>query len=57
MSKFKARLFVCIAFQVPVSNYLGRLEKSQFNAFDPKLQRKDGWLPLQMWRSSSKGAF
>ena len=46
-----------VSFQVPVSNYLGRLEKSQFDAFDSKLQRKDGWLPLQMWKCSLKVTF
>ncbi|KAF8195570.1 isoprenoid synthase domain-containing protein [Pholiota molesta] len=34
---------------VPVANYLRRLEKVGFNAFDPKLQRRDGLLAWQMW--------
>ncbi|KAF9483533.1 hypothetical protein BDN70DRAFT_827573 [Pholiota conissans] len=34
---------------VPVANYLHRLEKVNFNAFDPKLQRRDGLLAWQMW--------
>ncbi|KAF9533111.1 isoprenoid synthase domain-containing protein [Crepidotus variabilis] len=42
---------------VPVSNYLKRLEQSGFNAFDPKLQRRDGWLPLQMWRQNFRRTF
>ncbi|KAF8903159.1 Squalene/phytoene synthase, partial [Gymnopilus junonius] len=39
---------------VPVSNYLKRLEKANFDAFDPKLQARDGLLAWQMWRSFSK---
>ncbi|KAF9556745.1 hypothetical protein CPC08DRAFT_76458 [Agrocybe pediades] len=42
---------------VPVSNYLKRLEKSGFNAFDPKLQVRDGLLAWQMWRSFYKKQF
>ncbi|KDR82829.1 hypothetical protein GALMADRAFT_220830 [Galerina marginata CBS 339.88] len=36
---------------IPVSNYLKRLEKAGFDAFDPKLQARDGLLAWQMWTS------
>ncbi|KAF8158159.1 isoprenoid synthase domain-containing protein [Crassisporium funariophilum] len=36
---------------VPVSNYLKRLEKAGFDPFDPKLQRRDGLVALQIWKS------
>lgn len=39
--------FCCL--QVPVINYLSRLENAGFNAFDPKLERRDGFLAWQMW--------
>ena len=32
-----------------MSNYLKRLEKARFEAFDPTLQRRDGLLALQVW--------
>ncbi|TFK24970.1 hypothetical protein FA15DRAFT_618696 [Coprinopsis marcescibilis] len=36
---------------VPIANYLGRLEKTNFNAFEPKLQLRDWKLPWQLWKS------
>lgn len=42
------------SFQVPVSNYLRRLEKAGFDAFDPRLQRRDGLIAWQMWWASYK---
>ncbi|PPQ69609.1 hypothetical protein CVT24_001365 [Panaeolus cyanescens] len=42
---------------VPVSNYLKRLEHVGFNAFDPKLQVRDGWLPWYIWKSYYKKEF
>ncbi|KAF9046567.1 isoprenoid synthase domain-containing protein [Panaeolus papilionaceus] len=42
---------------VPVSNYLKRLEESEFNAFEPKLQVRDGWLPWYIWKSYYKKEF
>ncbi|KAF5382555.1 hypothetical protein D9615_002846 [Tricholomella constricta] len=39
---------------VPIGNFLGRLEKANFDAFTPGLQLKDWKLPWQMWRSYYK---
>jgi len=40
-----------------VSNYLKRLENAEFEAFDPKLQRRDGLLALQIWWNYCKMRF
>ncbi|EJC98096.1 uncharacterized protein FOMMEDRAFT_162448 [Fomitiporia mediterranea MF3/22] len=43
---------------VPVQNYLRRLEKANFDAFNPKLQLRDSIrLPWQIWRSYYKSEF
>ncbi|KAF8967161.1 isoprenoid synthase domain-containing protein [Flammula alnicola] len=42
---------------VPVSNYLQRLEKAGFDAFDGKLQQRDGLLAWQMWLANYKKCF
>ncbi|KAH9480434.1 NADH dehydrogenase (ubiquinone) complex I, assembly factor 6 [Psilocybe cubensis] len=42
---------------VAVSNYLSRLEKAGFNAFDAKLERRDGLLAWQIWTSFYKKQF
>lgn len=42
---------------VPVANYLGRLEKANFDAFTPSLQLRDWKLPWQIWRSYYKRVF
>ncbi|KAF5323872.1 hypothetical protein D9611_008257 [Ephemerocybe angulata] len=42
---------------VPTANYLGRLEKANFNAFEPRLQLRDWKLPWQLWRSYYKRQF
>lgn len=47
--------FWCL--QVPVINYLRRLEDAGFNAFDPKLERRDGFLAWQMWMAYYKRRF
>lgn len=46
-------LFV-ISFQVPISNYLTRLEALNFDAFHPSLQQRDWKLPFQVWRARSR---
>ncbi|KJA21185.1 hypothetical protein HYPSUDRAFT_165987 [Hypholoma sublateritium FD-334 SS-4] len=42
---------------VPVINYLRRLENAGFNAFDPKLERRDGFLAWQMWMAYYRRRF
>ncbi|KAL1666049.1 Squalene/phytoene synthase [Schizophyllum commune] len=42
---------------VPVANYLQRLEKANFNAFEPKLQLRDWKLPWHVWRGYYKRMF
>jgi len=43
---------------VPSSNFLKRLEESNFNAFDPKLQIRDSLrLPWQIWSSNFESTF
>lgn len=53
----KISVLTILSIQIPVSNYLKRLERSNFDAFDPSLQRRDGWLPLEMWWKNLKGTF
>ena len=44
--------------QIPVQNYLTRLEKADFNAFDPKLQLRAAiQLPWQIWLGYYKSSF
>ncbi|PAV17197.1 hypothetical protein PNOK_0726100 [Pyrrhoderma noxium] len=43
---------------IPVQNYLTRLEKADFNAFDPKLQLRAAiQLPWLIWRGYYKSSF
>ncbi|KXN81771.1 NADH dehydrogenase (ubiquinone) complex I, assembly factor 6 [Leucoagaricus sp. SymC.cos] len=42
---------------VPVANFLQRLEKNNFNAFDLKLQLSDWKLPWQIYRAYFQGRF
>ncbi|KAF9013285.1 isoprenoid synthase domain-containing protein [Cyathus striatus] len=42
---------------IPVTNYLGRLEKINFNAFEPKLQLRDWKLAWLIWRDYYKRKF
>ncbi|KAG6831943.1 hypothetical protein H0H92_006544 [Tricholoma furcatifolium] len=46
-----------INLEVPIANYLGRLEKNNFDAFAPGLQGKDWKLPWQIWRGYYKREF
>ncbi|RWS13323.1 NADH dehydrogenase (ubiquinone) complex I: assembly factor 6-like isoform X1 [Dinothrombium tinctorium] len=34
---------------IPIDRYLRRLQQSDFNAFDSKLMRREGSLPLRIW--------
>lgn len=43
--------FPALLAAVPHIKYLENLEKSNFNVFDVKLQKKDWKLPLIMWKS------
>lgn len=44
--------------KIPVENYLRKLEKANFEVFDPKLQLRDGVrLPWQIWRSHYSSTF
>lgn len=40
---------MCIPFQVPSAKYLEKLERYNFNAFEPKLQLRSWRLPLDIW--------
>ncbi|KAG8931597.1 hypothetical protein FRC02_002472 [Tulasnella sp. 418] len=42
---------------VPVTSYLERLEKVNFDAFHPTLQTRDWRLPFRIWRANSKRMF
>ncbi|KAG6837627.1 hypothetical protein H0H93_006148 [Arthromyces matolae] len=42
---------------VPIANYLARLEKANFDAFEIKLGQKDWKLPWQIWRDFIVPAF
>ncbi|KAH7913400.1 isoprenoid synthase domain-containing protein [Hygrophoropsis aurantiaca] len=42
---------------IPVASFLRRLEKANFNAFDPSLQVRDWKLPWQVWRGYYKRTF
>ncbi|KIY48633.1 hypothetical protein FISHEDRAFT_42934 [Fistulina hepatica ATCC 64428] len=42
---------------VPVARYLERLEKANFDAFDPKLQVKDWILPWRVWSGYYRRSF
>ncbi|CAG8640208.1 6866_t:CDS:2, partial [Scutellospora calospora] len=42
---------------VPCDLYLKRLEKYNFNVFEPKVNRKDWRLPVQLWLRHRKGQF
>lgn len=42
---------------IPVSNYLKRLEKADFNVFAPELHSKDWRLPWHIWRGFYKREF
>jgi NADH dehydrogenase [ubiquinone] 1 alpha subcomplex assembly factor 6 len=37
---------------VSVKNYLNRLEKCDFNIFEPKLMQRQGLLPFTLWFNS-----
>lgn len=37
--------------------YLKRLEKHNFNIFEPKLVRKDWRLPIKLWYNYNKNEF
>lgn len=50
-SKVPARAMPVFLAGVPLANFLGRLEQSNFNAFVPNLQVRDWKLPWQIWRS------
>ena len=39
---------------ISTENYLKRLEKSNFNIFDPKLSIRNGFLPFILWYNSKK---
>ncbi|KIO27028.1 hypothetical protein M407DRAFT_195197 [Tulasnella calospora MUT 4182] len=42
---------------VPVASFLEQLEKVNFDAFDPSLQKRDWKLPFRIWRASSSRSF
>ncbi|KAF8645253.1 hypothetical protein AX16_008078 [Volvariella volvacea WC 439] len=42
---------------VPIANYLGRLEKTGFDAFSKELAQRDWKLAWQIWRGYYKGHF
>ncbi|CAG8503025.1 21619_t:CDS:2 [Cetraspora pellucida] len=42
---------------VPCDLYLKRLEKYNFNVFEPKVNRKDWRLPIQLWHRYRKRSF
>lgn len=53
-----AEAFPAFLHAVPTTRYLKQLEECQFNVFDPKLQRRQGfWLPFEVWRAKRKGMF
>ncbi|KAG5648429.1 hypothetical protein DXG03_005003 [Asterophora parasitica] len=55
--KVPARAMPVFLAGVPISNFLGRLEKVNFDAFTPALQTRDWKLPWQLWRSYYKRQF
>ncbi|KAI9020847.1 Squalene/phytoene synthase [Phycomyces nitens] len=46
--------FPVLLAAVPYIKYLEKLEKVNFNVFDPSLQRKDWKLPLSLWNAHRK---
>ncbi|KAL0083754.1 Squalene/phytoene synthase [Phycomyces blakesleeanus] len=46
--------FPVLLAAVPYIKYLEKLEKANFNVFDPSLQRKDWKLPLSLWNAYRK---
>ncbi|GLB38317.1 putative squalene/phytoene synthase [Lyophyllum shimeji] len=55
--KVPARAMPLFLAGVPVANYLGRLEKVNFDAFRPELQLRDWKLPWQIWRGYYRRMF
>ncbi|TFK40783.1 isoprenoid synthase domain-containing protein [Crucibulum laeve] len=55
--KVPARVMPVFLSGVPVANYLERLEKVNFNAFEPKLQLRDWKLAWLIWRGFHKRQF
>ncbi|GAA5799938.1 isoprenoid synthase domain-containing protein [Helicostylum pulchrum] len=51
MAQVPDAAFPALLAAVPHIKYLENLEKSNFNVFDVKLQKKDWKLPLIMWKS------
>ncbi|KAI9493152.1 isoprenoid synthase domain-containing protein [Zychaea mexicana] len=46
--------FPVVLSAVPTARYLEKLEATNFNIFDPSLQRKDWKLPLALWNAHRK---
>ncbi|KAI9277037.1 isoprenoid synthase domain-containing protein [Phascolomyces articulosus] len=46
--------FPVVLSAIPTARYLEKLEATNFNIFDPSLQRKDWKLPLALWNAHRK---
>ncbi|KAL1921258.1 uncharacterized protein VTP21DRAFT_10974 [Calcarisporiella thermophila] len=54
-SKTTSRALPAFLHAIPSRNYLLRLEKSDFNVYDPSLASKDWKLPLELWNAYRTG--
>jgi len=55
--KIPAKAMPLFLSMIPVTSFLQRLEATNFNVFEPTLQRKDWKLPWRVWRGYHKRTF